>query len=82
MPYWDNGHTWGWFGAMTMIVTIVLLWGGLGAVVYLVVHRLGHAAHRGGADRTADEILDERFARGEINEDELKARRAALHRSP
>ena len=27
----------------------------------------------------ADRILDERFARGEIDEEELSARRAALH---
>jgi putative membrane protein len=79
MRYWDHDYGWGWFGVVMMIVTMVLFWGGLGTIVYLVVRRLGHGG-RNGADRTADQILDERFARGEIDEDELKARRAALRR--
>ena len=84
MPYWDNGHAWGWgwFGAVMMIVTIVLFWGGLGTVVYLVIRRLGHNnTNRGAQDRTAEQILDERFARGEIDADELTARRAALRKT-
>lgn len=85
MRYWEHDYGWGWFGALMMIVTMVLFWGGLGTIVYLVVRKLGHGGHGGhggrdDADRTADQILDERFARGEIDEDELKARRAALRR--
>ena len=80
MPYWDHGHAWGWswFGVVMMIVAMVLFWGGLGTIVYLVVHRPGRR-EPGGAP-TADQILEERFARGEIDEDELKARRTALRR--
>ena len=79
MPYWDHDHAWawGWFGVVMMIVTLVLFWGGLGTIAYLVLRRLG----RGGGhevNRTAEQILDERFARGEIDEDELTARRSAL----
>lgn len=84
MPYWDHGHAWGWgwFGVVMMIVTVVLFWGGLGTVVYLLVRRLGRDSSHAGpaAAPTADQILDERFARGEIDEDELKARRTALRR--
>lgn len=81
MPYWNGGHAWGWFGAVMMIVTIVLFWGGLGTVVYLVFRGLGHrTSHAATQDRTADQILDERFARGEIDADELTARRAALRK--
>lgn len=82
MPYWDHGHAWGWswFGVVMVIVTMVLFWGGLGTIVYLVVHRPGRRELGGDrpADRSAEQILDERFARGEIDEDELKARRTAL----
>jgi putative membrane protein len=61
------------------IVTMVLFLGGIGTIAYLVVRRSGPAGGRD-VDRTAERILDERFARGEIDEDELKARRAALRR--
>ena len=81
MPYWDHTHThawgWGWFGAMVVVVAMVLFWGGLGTIVYLVVRRTGHGVPRD-PGRTPEQILDERFARGEIDEDELMARRAAL----
>jgi putative membrane protein len=79
MRYWDHDYGWGWFGALMMIVTMVLFWGGLGTIAYLLVRKLSHVGRD--ADRTADKILDERFARGEIDEDELKARRAALRRN-
>lgn len=81
MPYWDHDHMWGWgwFGAVMVVVTMVLFWGGLGTIVFLVVRRLGHGEDRGPGP-TPGQILDERFARGEIDEDELKARRAALRR--
>ena len=81
MPYWDHDHAWGWgwFGVVMMIVTLVLFWGGLGTIAYLVLRTLGRAGDHA-MDRTADQILDERFARGEIDEDELTARRSALRR--
>ncbi|MFI7680106.1 SHOCT domain-containing protein [Actinophytocola sp. NPDC049390] len=58
---------------------MVLFLGGIGTIAYLVVRRPGPVSGRD-VDRTAERILDERFARGEIDEDELKARRAALRR--
>ncbi|MPZ79028.1 MAG: SHOCT domain-containing protein [Actinophytocola sp.] len=75
MWYWHHDYGWGWLGAVTMIVTMVLLWGGLITVVIILLRRFNHPA--GGPD--ADKILDERFARGEIDEEELTKRRAALH---
>ena len=81
MPYWDHDHAWGWgwFGVVGVIVTMVLFWGGLTTIAYLVLRRAGQG---GGRDvgRTAEQILDERFAHGEIDEDELTARRSALRR--
>jgi putative membrane protein len=63
-----------------MATMMVLFWGGLIAVVVLLVRGRGSGeedrpAPRG---RSAREILDERFARGEIDRDEYEDRRAAL----
>jgi hypothetical protein len=54
-----------------------IFWGGLVTVVVVLLHRFGHPG--AGPARNADTILDERFARGEIDEEELKQRRTALH---
>ena len=85
MPYWNHDFGWGWFGPLVMIVTMLVFWGGLVTLVVIVARRLGHTAHTahaagqdGGSD--AERILDERFARGEIDEEELTTRRAALRR--
>jgi putative membrane protein len=65
-----------------MSLGMVAFWGGLiGLVWYLVTH-----APKGG-DRSApspsspEQILDERFARGEIDADEYRTRRDALRDS-
>jgi len=80
MPYWDHGYGWGWLGLLVMIVTMLIFWGGLVTIVVIVARRFGHTARvsqpRNSPD--AERILDERFARGEINEEELTARRAML----
>ena len=77
MPYWNHDYGWGWVGLLMMIVAMVVFWGGLVTLVVVLVRRFGHTGPaRTGSD--AERILDERFARGEIDQDELKARRAAL----
>ena len=80
MPYWDHDYGSGWFGPLVMIVTMLIFWGGLVTVVVIVARRWGHTAHttRQPIGSDAERILDERFARGEIDEEELTARRAAL----
>lgn len=81
MPGWDNDnwdHPWGfgWIGAVVMISSMIVLWGGLAVLAILVARRLWHRDADGdGAQR----ILDERFARGEIGKDEYVDRRQALH---
>ncbi len=73
------GHGWGGmiFGPLMMIVFIALIVG----VVVLVVRWLGGAGAgpaQGSKPKAALEILEERFARGEIDKDEFDDRRRAL----
>lgn len=82
MPYWNHDYGSGWFGPLVMIVTMLIFWGGLVTLVVIVARRWGHTAHAAQqpSGAAAERILDERFARGEIDEEELTARRAALRR--
>ena len=69
----------GWGGWIMMTLAIVAFWG---VVVFVVVALFRSANSTGSPDRRGArdpmEILDERFARGEIDEDEYHARQAAL----
>ncbi len=80
MRYWEHGvgFGWGWFGLVTMVVLVALL-AALGTLLFVLLRGAGPVGRRG-ARHGANEILDERFARGEIDEEELAHRRAALER--
>ena len=86
MNYW-NGTTCGAGGWVVMAVgmALVLIVGVLGAV--WAVRALGHkqppnagphADAEASSSGSASQILDERFARGEIDEDEYRRRRDML----
>jgi len=66
---WGNSGQWYW--AITMMV---VFWGAVAAIVYFVVRR----GPGEGTSRSARELLDERFARGELSEDEYSRKRATL----
>ncbi len=75
------GHMWGggagWiFGPIMMILFIAAIV----AVVVLIVRWLGGAGGGGAGarPRAAQNILEERFARGEIDKEEFEQRRQAL----
>lgn len=77
MPMWGWMSGWGWFGMAVMLVTFLAL---LVVAAVVVVRLLGPRDEpRGGgrpAGRSAMEILQERYARGEIDEEEFQRRRA------
>jgi putative membrane protein len=63
---------WGMGGGSLLFIALVVL-----AVVLWIRHDSDARASRN--DTNAENILAERFARGEIDEDEYRRRRAALH---
>jgi len=73
MMYWNDG--WGVGSWLAMLVVMVVFWGGLAAVIVATVRSLGDRRDRGDNPQS---ILDRRFARGEIDEDEYEKRSAAL----
>ena len=71
----DDDHMDGWGWAM-MAVVLLLVLVALGALIYFVARDAGHRGARGGSDPL--DLLDHRFARGEIDEDEYRKRRDIL----
>lgn len=82
MMGWYNDGT-GWIGWLVMTLTMVAFW----SLVIYAVMSIFRGTQRAGeplsGQRDPMQILDERFARGEIDEDEYHARssvlRAAAH---
>jgi putative membrane protein len=73
--YGDHPHmgTWGWGGMILGPIMMIV-----GAVVWVIRWTgLGGSAVAGGANK-ARHILDERFARGEIDKDDYEERKRVL----
>jgi putative membrane protein len=83
MMGWYHDGSWGWGGWLLMTLSMALVWGlAIGAIVMLFrsdkSSRPGETAGR----QHPEQILAERFARGEIDEDEYRARADVLHHTP
>ncbi|MFD4973210.1 SHOCT domain-containing protein [Streptomyces sp. NPDC058424] len=86
MMWYDGGWGWGWlFMAIFMVLFWALVIAGVVALVrYLAGSHHGHpsgplsSGESGWGGRRAEDLLAERFARGEIDEDEYKRRLALL----
>ena len=79
MWYGSNG---GWGGWLLMTIAMVLFWALIITAVVLIVRYLVSQRHTGTSAvsaRTPEEVLAERYARGEIDDDEYQ-RRLALPR--
>ena len=76
--HWASG--WGPGDWLVMMLVMVMFWGLLIAGVYSLFRALGRPRDEGPktADRTPERILEERYARGEIDEKEFKHRRETL----
>jgi putative membrane protein len=73
----------GWAGWLTMVAMMVVFWGAIAWVVVTLIRNSGSRGQlppEGGIDPMG--ILDERFARGEIDEDEYQRRREAIRGTP
>jgi putative membrane protein len=75
MMWWPDQGGWGWGGWLAMTLTMLAFWGLVAWVVLNVVRQPGGRREPG---PDAEEILAQRFARGEIDEDEFRQRREAL----
>jgi putative membrane protein len=82
MMYWDHG--WGWGAWVAMGLMMLAFWAVIAALVVVALRSPWHhhdepsptpQPPRGDA---AMRILDERFARGEIDEQEYRAKREVL----
>jgi putative membrane protein len=76
----DGGYGWGWgggmfFGPLFMIAGPLLL---IILVILLIRWLTAERARPREQMRTARKVLDERFAKGEIQRDEYEERRKAL----
>ena len=84
MMWWNDsmGYAMGWGGWALMAVVMIVFWAvvvvGIVAL-FRTVRATDRPSRREGTDnRKAREILDERFARGEIDADEYRTRTAEL----
>lgn len=81
--WYGGGAIWGW---VLMGVVMLIFWGGVATVIVLLLRgsRAGGAGHyqSGPQHDDPERILAQRFARGEIDETEYRARLDALGRRP
>ncbi|MEO6957061.1 MAG: hypothetical protein ABI137_10015 [Antricoccus sp.] len=82
MHGWGSG-TWGIGGWIAMAVLMVLFWAGVITVIVVLLrrpHSNQGTPEMAPSHHKAERILNERFARGEIDETEYIARHDALRR--
>jgi putative membrane protein len=80
--FWNDGGSWGAGQWIAMSLGMLLFFGLVAVAIYFIVHSLQDDRSRNQwapPTATADQLLAERFARGEIDADEYAARRAVLH---
>ena len=78
MMYW-NGD-WNWWTWIAMSLSMLVFWTAIGAAIWLVVRQLGGSATRSDpAPRvSAEEMLRQRYAAGELDEAEFVRRLETL----
>ncbi|RKO24190.1 hypothetical protein D7Z96_10010 [Pseudarthrobacter phenanthrenivorans] len=83
MMFWDGNM--GAWGYILMVLSFVLFWGAIIAAIVVFARSMSGSSRRnsgsGHSIGGAEELLAERFARGEIDESEYTARLTALRRA-
>jgi putative membrane protein len=78
--YWHDG--WGWGGMMFGGIMMIVFWGGLIVLIILAVRSFSGGSARGRTDsasgKSALDILENRFAHGEIDKAEFEERKRVL----
>jgi putative membrane protein len=76
------GSSWhGWiFGPLMMILMLALVVGAVVLLIRWVGGNSHHGLHSSGPGQTPLDILEERFARGEIDKEEFEERRGILEK--
>ena len=70
--YGDGGIGWG--GWIIMVAMMVVFWGAIAWVVVTLIRQSDSRSQSGPTGAEPRQILDERFARGEIDEAEYRER--------
>jgi putative membrane protein len=81
---WGDGWG-GWIGGGLMMLMMLIFWVGPVVLVLFLVRGFGARPSQREEKRSrpdAKEVLAERYARGEISEDEFELRRRVLERRP
>jgi len=77
---WNDG--WGWGGWILMTLVMVVFWSLVITAIVLAIRYLTGGSHPNQASpssaRAAEDVLAERFARGEIDDDEYRQRMTTL----
>lgn len=69
---------WHWgYGTWWMALMMIVFWVGVAAVIVWIVRTSSHRSGDDSGSRALD-VLDERYARGEIDDDEYHRRRETL----
>ncbi len=78
---WHMGDGWGWWMVMGW-VWMVVFWGLIIWGIYALVTRLDRGERAPGREPAALEILERRYARGELSHDEFEEMRQRLTGEP
>ncbi|MFF4350049.1 SHOCT domain-containing protein [Streptomyces sp. NPDC001530] len=79
MYWYHDGMTgWGWFAMSLSAIVFWALLVGAGILLFRALNRAQKEPHTPGAVGSPEQVLAERFARGEIDEDEYRRRLAVL----
>jgi putative membrane protein len=83
MMFWNGNDIGGW-GYALMAISMVLFWGAVITGIVLLVRSLGANSRPNGqmlVSGSVENVLAERFARGEIDEGEYNSRVSILRRT-